>query len=85
MRQAGQLDQFALESVGASAAARRSTHCARGGEGDVMPSLAGSDAQYGPIDRWAYLFLWPKQDDILFGGDEIQGAGVRDLFAFEGA
>lgn len=55
-----------------------------GGERDAVSGLAGPDAK---SDRQVSLAgaRRAEEDDVLFGGDEVQGAQVSDLFAFERA
>ena len=55
-----------------------------GSERDAVSGLAGSDPQ---PDRQMSLAGAgrPEEDDVLFGGDEVQGAQVCELVAFEGA
>ena len=54
-----------------------------GGERDAVPGLAGPDAQPGGQVGFAGAGR-AEEHDVVFRGDEVQGAQVGDDLAFEG-
>ena len=84
-RVAAEADELGLQPAGVvGASARRATHSDGGREQDPVPGLAGADPQ---PDREVGLAGagWSEEHDVVFGGDEVQGAQVGDEVAFEAA
>jgi hypothetical protein len=55
-----------------------------GGEQDPVPGLAGADREPGGQVGLAGAGR-AEEDDVVPGGDEVQGAQVRDRLAYEAA
>ena len=66
------------------APASRSTHSDGGREQDPVPGLAGADRDPGGEVGLAGAGR-SEEDDVLLGGDEVQGAQVRDEVAAQAA
>jgi hypothetical protein len=66
-------DQFVLEPVAVVDRGETVDPLRGGGERDAVSSLAGADPQPDRQVRLAGPW-WPKEDDVLLRGDEVQRA-----------
>jgi hypothetical protein len=81
---AGQADEFDLQGAAVVGGGQPIDPLRCGGEQDPVPGLAGPDRD---ADRQVRLpgSGWAEEHHIVAGGDEVQGAQVRDEVAFEAA
>jgi hypothetical protein len=83
-RVAGQPAQLVLQPAGVVGGGEPVDPFAGGGEQDPVPALAGADAQAGGQVGLAGAG-WAEEDDVVAGGDEVQGAQAGDDVALEAA
>jgi len=83
-RVAAEPDQLGLQVAGVVGGGEPVDPFAGGGEGDAVPGLAGADAEPDGEVGLAGAGR-AEEDDVVLGGDEVEGAQVRDHVSFEGA
>ena len=82
-RDAAEAGELVLEAAGVVGVGEAGDPLGGGGERDAVAGLAGPDAQPGGQVGLAGAGR-PEEHDVVFGGDEVQGAQVGDDLAFEG-
>jgi hypothetical protein len=81
-RVAAEPDQLGLQPPGVVGVGEPGDPFGGGGEGDPVPCLAGPDRQPDREVGFAGAGR-AEEDDVVAGGDEVQGAQVGDGLAFE--
>jgi hypothetical protein len=83
-RVAAQTNEFWLQPAGVVGLGQASDPLGGGREQDAMAGLAGADRDARREVGLAGTGR-SEEHDVLFAGDEVQGAQVRDLVAFQAA